>query len=699
MKRGGVGFVVLVVLAAAVGVIGRAGTASSRPSRLAALRPTRIVRSTGNDVSAPLRDLQREDESASADDPDAEQVSDADQVGNRESHEGDGEEEDLHRPIPSRSATLKAAEQDAAVQPRVQATATTPPAPPAMQNFNGINNAKNPTGATTITPPDTNIAVGEHYILEAVNQSIAVYSKTGALRSGFPKKVSALWSGFNAGPSCRDLNDGDPVVFYDQLAKRFVVTQFALHRLHTNTGFNAECIAVSQTSDPSGAYYRYQFDYTTTDINDYPKFGVWPDAYYATYNNFTDSTGDYNGIGVVAYERAQMLNGDPAQFVQFNVGPSIDGHHDEFGALPATLDGTTQPAPGTPEPIVQQEDDSFLWAQDEVLIRRLTVDWTTPANSSLSAGVELPTLAFDSEVCADWDPNCIAQPHTTSGLDALSDRLMYRASYRDFGTRNSLLINWTVDRGNDNAGIRWTEVSDATTGSPSIRQQRTYSPSATNRWLGSIAQDRFANMALAFNASSTGVYPSIIYTGRRSSDPLSQMTLAERKLVAGTGSQTSIHHRWGDYSSLAIDPIDDCTFWYGGEYYAATTTAGWRTRIGSFRFGSCISKIAIADAAVTEGNSGTQALPFTVHLSAKSSQTVTVHYATADGTAKAPSDYTATSGTLTFKPGEDTKTINVAVKGDTVHEAATETFSITLSSATAASISDAHATGTITDND
>src|SRR5205814_3381918 len=157
---------------------------------------------------------------------------------------------------------------------------------------------------------------------------------------------------------------------------------------------------------------------------------------------------------------------------QGNVPPNTG----EFGALPATLDGTAAPAGGSPEPIIEQQDDIFGFPQDELLIRRFSVDWTTPSNSSLSAAVAVPTAAFDSDMC-DFSTNCIAQPKTTEGVDAVADRLMYRASYRNLGSRDSLLINQTVDgHGNDTAGIRWTEVRGATTNAPSIRQQHTYSP-------------------------------------------------------------------------------------------------------------------------------------------------------------------------------------------------------------------------------
>jgi hypothetical protein len=439
--------------------------------------------------------------------------------------------------------------------------------PAPIQNFDGIGNVNG------VLPPDTNGDVGPNHYVQMVNLSFAVYNKSGVRLFG-PANTNTLWAGF--GGSCQTTNDGDPIVLYDHLADRWMLTQFALPNFPSGPFF--QCIAVSKTGDPLGAYHRYQFLYSNTKLNDYPKFGVWPDAYYMTANQFNQGTLAPSGQGVVAFERDKMLAGEAAQMVYFDlfpVDPTLGG------MLPSDLDGPAPP-PGSPNYYVQFDDNP-----DRLQIWKFHVDWDSPVDSTFTRQALLPTAPFDSNLC-NFSRNCIPQKRTRRRLDAISEFLMHRLVYRNFGTHEALLVNHTVDfNGRDRAGIRWYEVRDPG-GSPSIFQQGTYAPAdETHRWRGSIAMDKNGNIALGFSRSSRGVFPSIRYVGRLATDAPGTLPQGETVLVAGGGSQTSSSSRWGDYSMLAVDPTDGCTFWYTTEYYKTTSSSGWRTRIGSFKFASC----------------------------------------------------------------------------------------------------------------
>ncbi|MBI5471063.1 MAG: T9SS type A sorting domain-containing protein [Ignavibacteriae bacterium] len=425
-------------------------------------------------------------------------------------------------------------------------------------NFEGINNLAG------VYPPDPNADVGFDNIIETVNSSFAIYSKTGSLVYG-PADLSTLWTGF-PGP-WSGTNDGDPIVVFDHLANRWVVTQFALPN-YPNGPFY-ELIAVSQTSDPLGSWHRYAF--TFTNMPDYPKFGLWHDGYYMSINSFTSGSLNWAGPAAAVFQRDSMLSGKPAQMVFFQLSTSNDP------LLPSDLDGQTAPA-GTPNYFLMAVDGS----PDRLQLYQFTVNWTNTASSTFSGPTSLSTAAFDMNMCSGLS-NCVPQASTTVKLDALSDRLLSRLQYRNFGTHQVLLASNTVDAtGSDLAGVRWYELRK-TTGSWSINQQSTYSPDATHRWMGSIAMDGQGNIALGYSASSSSMFPAIRTTGRRAADASGVMTLAEMTIYAGSGSQTGTANRWGDYTSMVVDPSDDQTFWYTNEYYATTSSTGWRTRIASFQ--------------------------------------------------------------------------------------------------------------------
>jgi hypothetical protein len=444
----------------------------------------------------------------------------------------------------------------------LQTTAiTSTAAPTAGAGFEGVGTGL--AGAiVNSAPPDTNGDVGPNHYLQIVNSQFAVFSKTGTVVYG-PTNTNTLWRGFGGG--CETNNDGDGTVRYDQLAGRWVVTQFSV-----STTPYLQCVAVSTTSDPTGSYYRYSFNYGNTAFPDYPKLGVWPDAYYTTFNIFTNGTA-FAGAKVCAFDRAKMLTGAAATQQCFDTDTS------HGGLLPADVDGSTPPPSGSPNYQLEFGTNTLnLW--------RFHVDWATPVNSTFSGPSAIPVASF-SAACSGGG-TCIPQYATTNRLDSLADRLMYRLAYRNFGDHESLVVDHSVAAGTS-VGIRWYELRNPS-GTPTVYQQSTYAPDATYRWMGSIAMDHTGDVGLGYSVSSSTIRPGIRYTGRLASDPLSTLQ-AETTLVSGTGSQTGRLSRWGDYSSLTVDPTDDCTFWYTNEYLGTSGSFNWRTRIGSFKFPGCSS--------------------------------------------------------------------------------------------------------------
>jgi len=429
-------------------------------------------------------------------------------------------------------------------------------APTAGLGFDGLGNAS--LGFTVNSaPPDTNGAVGETQYVQWVNSSFAIFNKsTGALISG-PKAGNSLWSGFGGG--CETNNDGDPIALYDKLAKRWVLTQFSV----TTTPF-LQCVAVSTTSDATGTFNRYSFQYSNFD--DYPKMGVWSDAYYITFNMFNGNT--FVGADACAYNRTAMLIGQPATQVCFQQGSSVGG------LLPADLDGTTAPPAGSPNFLV-------FFGTNNLNLFKFHVDFATPSNSTFTGPTVIPVTAFTA-LCNGG--TCVPQSGTTQQLDSLGDRLMYRLAYRNFGNHESLVVNHAVTAG-AGGGIRWYELQNPN-GTVTVAQQSTFAPDSKFRWMSSIAMDQAGDMAMGYSVSSSSTNPSVAFTGRLASDPANTMQ-TEATIINGTGSQTGNLSRWGDYSALAVDPVDDCTFWYTTEYMKTTGSFNWNTRIANFKFSNC----------------------------------------------------------------------------------------------------------------
>ncbi len=481
---------------------------------------------------------------------------------------------------------------------------TSMPAP--IMSFEGISNTYG------VAPPDTQGDIGydpatnKKYYVQWVNLGYAVWDVTGAtpVRVLGPLNGNTIWTGF--GGACESTNDGDPITLYDPFSHRWMMSQFALPNYPSGPFW--QCIAVSTSGDPTGAWYRYVFEWkdgTIQLMNDYPKFGVWPDGYYMTANQFYGSTGcvsSWCGTGVAAFERNQMLVGGAARMVYFNLGAADWG-----GMLPADFDGLTPPAAGTPNYFAEVHADEWAntppFTQDEVAVYAFHADWATPANSTFTQVAVLPMTPFDGDLCTSSSTgrDCVPQPGTTSRLDAIGDRTMYRLAYRNFGGYESLVSNLTVDvDSTDRASVRWFEIRK--TGSTwTLHQDGTYAPDSNHRWMGSIAQDHAGNMALGYSVSSSTVYPSIRYAGRLATDPLGTLPQAEVELHAGTVAQSGTN-RWGDYSMMSVDPVDDCTFWYTQEY--SNGSWDWRTWIGSFKFPGCMLEAQGALAGTVTSTSG-----------------------------------------------------------------------------------------------
>jgi hypothetical protein len=424
--------------------------------------------------------------------------------------------------------------------------------PSPIMSFKGLQRSD----AGGWIPPDTNGDVGPSHYIQTVNIGIGIYDKaTGAQLV----KISfdSLFDG--TGTSCDNQNRGDVIALHDHLADRWILSDFSL----PSGGPYLECIAVSQTGDPvSGGWYFYAINAGNAygSWHDYPKLGVWPDAYYMTANMFTPNY----GAKVWAIDRAAMLNGQPVTTVSFDLGQAY------WSLLPANLEGPEPPA-GSPEYFASVDfpNTLHLW--------QFHVDWDTPGNSTFTGPTDLTVADFG--YIQD-----IPQPSPGELVDSLADRLMMQLQYRNFGSFESLWVNHTVPSGGV-AGVRWHEVRDPG-GTPALFQEGTYQPDGSYRWMGSLAVDGDGNMALGYSASSESLKPAIRYAGRLAGEVPGTLLQGETSLIEGTGVQTGGGNRWGDYSAMSVDPSDDCTFWYTTEYYEVNGS-NWQTRIGSFKFPSC----------------------------------------------------------------------------------------------------------------
>jgi hypothetical protein len=519
--------------------------------------------------------------------------------------------------------------------------------------------------SVSASPPDTSGAVGATQYVQWVNTSFAIFNKTtGALIAG-PTAGGTLWAGFTGG--CQTNNDGDPIVLYDKLAQRWIFSQFSV-----STTPYLQCIAVSTTSDATGTYNRYSFQYTNFD--DYPKMGVWPDGYYETFNMFNGNT--FVGADACAYNRVAMLAGLSATQVCFQQNSSVGG------LLPSDLDGATAPPVGSPNYML-------YFGTNSLNLFKFHVDFATPGNSTFIGPTVIGVAAF-TPLCNGG--TCVVQPGTSQQLDSVADRLMYRLAYRNLGTQESLVTNHSVAVSGGGGGVRWYEIQNPS-GTPLLAQQGTFAPDASYRWMGSIAMDRDGNTAMGYSVSSASINPSIRYTGRVPNDPAGTMQ-AEVNAVTGTGSQTTGLSRWGDYSALTVDPVDDCTFWYTQEYLQTNGTFNWNTRIANFKFPTCnaLPDYTIgalpSSLTVTQGANGTSTIAIT---SLNGFNAVTALSATGlpsgvsagfSTTPVTPPSNSTTSSTLTLTASgtATTGTTNVTVTGTSGSLSHVATVALTVNS-------------------
>jgi hypothetical protein len=457
-----------------------------------------------------------------------------------------------------------------------------------LRSFEGITTAETRPNTdcsmqNSCWSADASGAVGPNDYMQSVNFSLAIYKKDGTRILG-PTSSATFWSGFPA-----PCGGSDEVVLYDRQADRWFASMFGQDQ---TTKWFYQCFAISTSPDPLGTYYRYAFVTSKTEFNDYPKFGVWPDAYYMTGQRNKIFAG--LGLFVAAFERDRMLAGQAARMVLFSIdnNGSCDANgtcDHRAGMLPADWDGQTPPPAGAPNYLVRPLADELGWpSPDKLELWANHVDWGNPGASTLTLTDTLIPNPY--QPACGYDQNCVPQPNTATRLDPLaSGYLMYRLAYRNFGDREALVLNQTVDVGDlapeVHVAPRWYELR-RNGGAWSIFQQGDYAPDSDHRWIGSIGMDRVGDIALGYNVSSSTRYPSIGYAGRVPGDPAGTLS-QESILQAGGGSQKGFIF-WSDWSQLTLDPTDDCTFWYVNGYQPADSdNQGWATHIGAFRSPTC----------------------------------------------------------------------------------------------------------------
>ena len=436
-------------------------------------------------------------------------------------------------------------------------------------NFEGIP-------GTDYEVPDPVGDIGPDHYVQAVNSAFRVFDTAGTPLTD-ALFIKHLWEDEDS--PCNDVDPVDPIVRYDKLADRWLISGFIM-----SSSGEYMCIAVSQTPDPSNSqWFLYDFKAVDPSSNepfsiDFPKLSVWPDAYYLS------TVEGYNlGLDVWALERSEMLAGQAAGIVRFQISsPGI-------ALLPGDPDGPPPPS-GSPAWFARQVDGERVGnGGDRVEVYRFSVDWNNPLNSSFVEQAVLPVQPFDSVICLPSIlDECIPQPDTSQVLETLSIWPQWRLQYRNMGDHEALLFNHTIDtNGEGHAGIRWYELHRPYNGNWTVFQQGTHHDQHLSFFMGSISMDHKGNVAMGYTASGSDVFPSIHIAHRMAGDGLGSMPGAEYVAVSGSGSQTQPNPRWGNYSTMDVDPVDDCTFWYTHEYYETSSEAGWLTQIISFSLPGC----------------------------------------------------------------------------------------------------------------
>jgi hypothetical protein len=505
------------------------------------------------------------------------------------------------------------------------------PAAPVLESFDGLGAGfAGPQGTTTFrSPSDSSLAVGPDHIVQIVNARLAVYSKKGkkfektgtVLYGAVPTKV--VWAGF--GGVCEARNNGDAVVRYDQLAERWLMVMPIFSRIRpgefpersgpysgdpippgqlassgqrsspghatappanppqpltpaqrpppAKEGVWAMCYAVSTGPDPLGAYYRYAFERPV--FPDYPRPAIWTDGYYVP----TSAGDDVIKKQLCIADRPKMLKGEPAaeqclmiDGVNFLNSADIDGQK----APPAGTANITMAAGGTQLKNIFDDDGIYYW--------KVHVDWNNPANSKVDGPVKINVAPYHY-LCNGQLSSCVPQPNTERRLDSQGDKIMQRLVYRRIGHHESIVAAHSVATAAGGGGVRWYEFRLDKKGDPKLYQQGTYAPQGCYRWMPSIAIDKKGNVGVGYSFGGLPDSVGVRFAARRSADPKGQLTVHESVLAIGEASQTNTL-RWEDYTTTALDPSDDCTFWYVGDYLKTSDT-GYRTRISSLRLPNC----------------------------------------------------------------------------------------------------------------
>ena len=514
---------------------------------------------------------------------------------------------------------------------------------PAMASFDGLGAGfTGPQGSANFrNPSDNSLAVGPDHIVQIVNSRLAVFTKkgrqyneTGKVLYG-PAATNSIFTGF--GGPCESHNNGDAVVRYDQLAGRWLVVMPIFRPLSpeelkagaestaqlaspgqpaksgqlaspgaalkpppnppppkplgpfprkpgakpgeavdTPKGSFAMCYAVSTTSDPLGPYYRYAFERNL--FPDYPRPAVWIDGYYVP-----TSTGDtVIQKHVCIADRNKMLAGQPAteqciiiEGVNFLNNADIDGEERPRAGAPNIM----MAAGGAQLKKDFEDDGIYAW--------KVHVDWTEPTKSRADGPVKIPVAPYHY-LCNGQLSHCVPQPGTDVRLDVQGDKLMQRLVYRRVGNQEFMAAAHSIYTQAGGGGIRWYEFRLDKTGNPRLYQQATYAPDGFFRSMPSIDIDRRGDIGVGYSFGGTPNFPGQRFAARRAKDPKGTLTFRETVLANGEAAQTD-GFRWEDYTTTAMDPSDDCTFWYVGDFLEKGD-ADYRTRIGAFRVPGCRAK-------------------------------------------------------------------------------------------------------------
>ena len=442
-------------------------------------------------------------------------------------------------------------------------------------NIEGINQIE----ADMANVPDPVGDVGpDHYVQmtnAAAGSLLTVYDKAGNLMYG-PTNTNGIWSEVNA------FGIGDPIILYDQHAERWILTELAPFETKTLL------IAVSITSNPLDGWYIYAI--VSPFNTDYPKYGVWPNAYVVTTNDQNSSC-----IPVFALDKQAMINGEEdINLLSFGLPKFASSINATFQvAAPVDWDGHKMPAPEAQHGYVMRMYDN-IWegGEDALEMYRMNIDWNFPELSTLEGPEMIYPSTFDSYVCEENDLfDCVDQLGNANTFSALQQTLMHRIQYRNFNNHESIVLNHVVDvDGNDQAGIRWYELRKTIGTDWTVFQEGTLTgENGDHLFMASIAMDGNGNIGLGYNISGPDRYPSAQFTGRLANDPLNQMTMAPFEFA--TGESSNLSDRWGDYSSMNIDPENDLAFWYTTEYM--DSFSNWKTKIVAFQMDQFQKDLAV----------------------------------------------------------------------------------------------------------